>query len=517
MYIKKSDKGYVMSYGGRILNPNEVMNMVNDKTIEGKPLGKYGLNFLKLAYGGDVELPDNQSKDIDNNAMIATNSQGGTNGSHESGQNIPVSKDGQNVAAVEPGEVIADINGKQVALSKRLPNPNHSFADIYMELSKQKKELENQKMKVSEFDKRGTIEREMDKIDTKMSMLPAMQERMKPESNDKQAAEGMLLDNGGDVPTKTYIPNTLGDLQNSYGETQNMYSFDWANNILDKTTDKNNTKSQPTNYSMNDTKIQPTKPAIPSSPSNPNGYTNNTSSNSDNTSSNSDNTWSKLANLTPFIGDIANQGLINQLKGKALPLPNMEQIPTLNKNLDISQSEKNIKDNQTTMNRSIREGTSSGNVASARTRANMLDSDDKLGALYQSQVNFKNEREMAQSQLNTEVNNRNLGKMDTYNMNEDARIRDIISKESQLYNKVGEQASNLVNRQDKINLENKQLNVYKETAYDPERVNMLNLWNNLTNTGTKLDKESFWNEYSKKYPNARRDRFELDWSSGDFK
>jgi hypothetical protein len=103
----------------------------------------------------------------------------------------------------------------------------------------------------------------------------------------------------------------------------------------------------------------------------------------------------------------------------------------------------------------------------------MLDSDDKLGALYQSQVNFKNEREMAQSQLNTEVNNRNLGKMDTYNMNEDARIRDIISKESQLYNKVGEQASNLVNRQDKINLENKQLNVYKETAYDPERVNML--------------------------------------------
>jgi hypothetical protein len=387
-------------------------------------------------------------------------------------------------------------------------------------------------MKVSEFDKRGTIEREMDKIDTKMSMLPAMQERMKPESNDKQAAYGKILYKGDDDLTNVakqqdgYVPLNPNNKDDNSPVSITAYDAQHTPTDADLITENNQSINDPmynyktfaaTNYSMNNTKAQPTNPAIPSSPSNPNGYTNNTSSNSDNTSSNSDNTWSKLANLTPFIGDIANQGLINQLKGKALPLPNMEQIPTLNKNLDISQSEKNIKDNQTTMNRSIREGTSSGNVASARTRANMLDSDDKLGALYQSQVNFKNEREMAQSQLNTEVNNRNLGKMDTYNMNEDARIRDIISKESQLYNKVGEQASNLVNRQDKINLENKQLNVYKETAYDPERVNMLNLWNNLTNTGTKLDKESFWNEYSKKYPNARRDRFELDWSSGDFK
>ena len=469
MYVKKQGSKYVLSHGGRILTPEEELNIVTNKSIDNVPLGKYGLDFIKLAYGSsDVDIPDSNSQQIDEHSMVATNNEGGTKGSHETGQNIPVSKDGQQIASVEPGEVIADINGKQVALSKRLPSLNNSFADIYMSLAKQKKDLQSQLTQVQEFDKRGTIERNIDKIDARMAMLPKAQEMIKPK---EEGIGGVPKLWGGDYnigesqidkyklqntdPTYTMTsgnnPNINSPLQpeQDYGVIPtniigiNTTPTNYINQKYGVNLNKKNTTENNTNSPINPDPTDNTKPNKPTVQDNSN--------------------WGDtVLNLVPFAGDLAQEGIINRLSKKRLPLPYTEQIPTLNKDLDISQSEKNIRENRGSMEASTAEGTSSGNVAQARNRAIELSTNDQLGKLYQDKVNFKNEREAQQLGINTEINNRNLGMKFEYDMNEDASIRDIASKQSQLVSKVGEHAMNAINRKDSINYQNKYLAVMEK-------------------------------------------------------
>ena len=135
-------------------------------------------NPMGLAFGGmsDNNLPLDNSIPIDNNAEVVTNDQGGIDGSHEQGDNIPVyNKQGDQSAVVEPGEVVVDLpNGQKFALSKRL-----GTAQMYMQLVNSKNELNKILQSTPDTFKRNSIKRDIYAIDSKLNEIPRLQEQMK--------------------------------------------------------------------------------------------------------------------------------------------------------------------------------------------------------------------------------------------------------------------------------------------------------------------------------------------------
>lgn len=134
--------------------------------------------LFRLADGtanmNEAEIPTQNAEPINENADIVTNDNGGTDGSHEQGDNIPVqNQNGQVTAEVEPGEVIVDMpDGKKAALSKRL-----GFAQKYLALNDKLKELTG--LKSNDKFKNTEIERELEGIKTQMLSLPQQQEFVK--------------------------------------------------------------------------------------------------------------------------------------------------------------------------------------------------------------------------------------------------------------------------------------------------------------------------------------------------
>ena len=129
-----------------------------------------------LANGGNItNIPDSNAVPIDNNAELALNDNGTPQGFHETGQNIPAYNiNGQQVASVEPGEVIMELpDGSKYALSKRL-----GVAQIYMQLLAVKQKLIDSMSATDTFQK-NQLKREIDKIDAKINQLPAYQEHLK--------------------------------------------------------------------------------------------------------------------------------------------------------------------------------------------------------------------------------------------------------------------------------------------------------------------------------------------------
>lgn len=139
--------------------------------------GLIPLNMLvNKANGGqinNVAIPDKNAIPINGKAEIVVNNQGTTTGSHETGQNIPVTNEqGQQTANVEPGEVVMTTSkGQQYALSSRL-----GFAEKY-QMMNDMIDKANARLKVEkDLTKRTTIERNIDKVKRAMDMLPQQQE-----------------------------------------------------------------------------------------------------------------------------------------------------------------------------------------------------------------------------------------------------------------------------------------------------------------------------------------------------
>lgn len=84
---------------------------------------------------GNVTVPEKNYRSLPDGAKLLTNNNGGTTGSHENGDNIPLKKEGNTVAYAEPGEIIVD----NTVLSKRL-----GFADKYLQLEDMKKSIETE-------------------------------------------------------------------------------------------------------------------------------------------------------------------------------------------------------------------------------------------------------------------------------------------------------------------------------------------------------------------------------------
>lgn len=431
---------------------------------------------LMMGLGGGINLPDGNSEQIDEDAVVATNDNGGMSGSHEQGDNIQVNRDGQPVAEVEPGEVIADINGKQIALSKRLGIQGKSFAELYMQFSNAKQKLQVDLSKEPDFAKAGTIKRNIDKIDYQIAMLPKLQEQMKPKEDGIQAACGKKLSDGGDIEKDIFnnrirkIDFILDDFD-GFGQRYDpfgikdatMVTRPYLSGMSKDVLGKNKvvgTVKNPFNKELNLTDTSEdtfgNRKGTLMSKATPEGTMVNNNSNIKD-----DFNYDKIMNFIPFAGDIANSILINKLSKQRLPLPYKESTPILNKDLDVSGREKVINVGADNARNFIKSNTMSSNVATARNRDIELNTSSQLSKVNEDKINFKNEREMAQSQMASYIEGRNLDRLYGYKMNEDARLRDNISKQSQLFSKVGEHAVDAINRKDDIDYKNKYLDVIK--------------------------------------------------------
>ncbi len=165
------------TYGTTNINnvdPNRnVMN--NNFNAYGGKLNRFKRSMLKAFGGSTSNIPNSNAIPIDGNDELVVNNQGGTQGYHETGQNIPAyDSNGQETAQVEPGEVIMELpNGEKYALSKRL-----GVAQKYLEYIQIKEKL-IQEMIATDVFKRNAIKREIDSIDAKIQQLPAYQEQLK--------------------------------------------------------------------------------------------------------------------------------------------------------------------------------------------------------------------------------------------------------------------------------------------------------------------------------------------------
>jgi hypothetical protein len=173
-------------------NTGYTSNMKFAKT----PLNRY------YASGGNLRLPPAEHDKLSNGAELLTNPQGGTNGSHEQGDNIPISKGGQTSAIAEPGEVITkDANGKPYVISKR-----NGLAQKYMALEAMKRNVGKEKK---------------ESINKEQRMIPSQNEqiRRRIEGNKgiPEARCGRRLDAGGGLGASgitSMITGALGTVGN---------------------------------------------------------------------------------------------------------------------------------------------------------------------------------------------------------------------------------------------------------------------------------------------------------------
>jgi len=167
--------------------PTYANNPTLDRGLTALPNGSYVVNdeisqknkVVIKANGGKlnaVAIPNKNSIQINPKAELITNDEGGLQGSHETGDNIPVvNAKGQLTARVEPKEVVmTTMKGDKVALSNRL-----GFAQLYQNLDMELKTLNGQLLKTTDNATRNTIKRNADKVRYKMEMLPSRQEQMK--------------------------------------------------------------------------------------------------------------------------------------------------------------------------------------------------------------------------------------------------------------------------------------------------------------------------------------------------
>ncbi len=374
----KNTDTYTQQYFDMIrnrMNPNAVnlTNKVNlgemkSGGILGNPLSDtrsgmgYFVNKNRLyAFGGSdaVTLPKQNEVPLDDNASIATNDAGTTEGTHETGENIPVSNEsGQTGNYVEPGEVILKTANGNYALSKRL-----GFADKYMQLLATKALLENNTSATNDFTKNEN-KRNISAIDSKINKLPEEQEALKSKLNltnqPGNAAWGDLL------PTSksTYTPNyeSFGKL-NDYNAVRDLINLEpnYRTGLkakLNTATNINENTINPTNTTQNRNLLSGVGDFF----------------------KNNNITGNKVLDYaTPFIDNIGNFFLTKNTP--EIPKPNLNTAPVLETRIDDSAQKNTISDTAKAYNKYIDYNVGDITQRLANRRAMLGESTDKLNLI----------------------------------------------------------------------------------------------------------------------------------------
>jgi hypothetical protein len=131
--IKPSHRGRFTAYKQR--TGKTTSEALHSSNAHVRSMAQFAVNARKFhhAMGGPINV---KGMSLGDGNKLITNSRGGTSGTHESGQNIPIKKNNKTIAVGEPGEVL--VNDKSISnvpfvLSKRL-----GFAQKFMDLENMK-------------------------------------------------------------------------------------------------------------------------------------------------------------------------------------------------------------------------------------------------------------------------------------------------------------------------------------------------------------------------------------------
>ena len=367
-------KSYFNANGGYLFNtPYKNGGLLDGNTLSTNELIQYGLlkdggkiyikpeNNRLYAFGGSnaVSLPKQNEVPLDDNASIATNDVGTTEGTHETGENIPVSNEsGQTGNYVEPGEVILKTANGNYALSKRL-----GFADKYMQLLATKALLENNISATNDFTKNET-KRNISAIDSKINKLPEEQEALKSRLN--------LNNEQGKAAWGDLLPNN----RTNYSPTYKSFSDLNKNNIV-----SNLVNLEPNLRAGLDSKINGdmSQPAFTGSVT---GTTNNRNilSNVGNLFKDNNIKGSQILEYAvPFIDNIGNFFLTKNTP--EIPKPNLNTAPVLETRIDDSAQKNTISDTAKAYNKYVDYNVGDVTQRLANRRAMLGESTDKLNLI----------------------------------------------------------------------------------------------------------------------------------------
>lgn len=443
-------KSYFNANGGYLFNtPYKNGGLLDGNTLSTNELIQYGLlkdggkiyikpkNNRLYAFGGSdaVSLPKQNEVPLDDNASIATNDVGTTEGTHETGENIPVSNEsGQTGNYVEPGEVILKTANGNYALSKRL-----GFADKYMQLLATKALLENNTSATNDFTKNET-KRNISAIDSKINKLPEEQEALKSRLN--------LNNEQGKAAWGDLLPNN----RTNYSPTYKSFSDLNKNNIV-----SNLVNLEPNLRAGLDSKINDdmSQPAFTGSAT---GTTNNRNILSDIGNLFKDNNIKGsqiLDYAVPFIDNIGNFFLTKNTP--EIPKPHLNTAPVLETRIDDSAQKNTISDTAKAYNKYVDYNVGDVTQRLANRRAMLGESTDKLNLI--NEATSTGERTARNTNrlyaYQTAVANNAL--LDTYDTAVAAKKAGMLQDYSKNLGNIEENIQELQNRRDLEKYQAKQL------------------------------------------------------------
>jgi len=186
-------------YGGKLTSQDLVANRANQSA-----------ETIPFSQGETIGSPYNPASGVKSGSrsQTITAPNGSTQGSHETGANVPIVKDGQTVAIAEPGEeIVNNADGTADILSKRLgiAQKYRQVEDMFQRINKMIQstvdpiEQNGLKRKLAQLEvQKQILQREQQEIDAQME-ASGQQEMVDPQ----QAQEG--------VPMATYGKTLEGD------------------------------------------------------------------------------------------------------------------------------------------------------------------------------------------------------------------------------------------------------------------------------------------------------------------
>ena len=452
-------KSYFNANGGYLFNtPYKNGGLLDGNTLSTNELIQYGLlkdggkiyikpeNNRLYAFGGSnaVSLPKQNEVPLDDNASIATNNVGTTEGTHETGENIPVSNEsGQTGNYVEPGEVILKTANGNYALSKRL-----GFADKYMQLLATKALLENNISATNDFTKNET-KRNISAIDSKINKLPEEQEALKSRLN--------LNNEQGKAAWGDLLPNN----RTNYSPTYKSFSDLNKNNIV-----SNLVNLEPNLRAGIDSKINGdmSQPAFTGSAT---GTTNNRNilSNVGNLFKDNNIKGNQILDYAvPFIDNIGNFFLTKNTP--EIPKPNLNTAPVLETRIDDSAQKNTISDTAKAYNKYVDYNVGDVTQRLANRRAMLGESTDKLNLI--NEATSTGERTARNTNrlyaYQTAVANNAL--LDAYDTAVAARKAGMLQDYSKNLGNIEENIQELQNRRDLEKYQTKQISLLTEQYKD---------------------------------------------------
>ena len=193
--------------------------------------GKITRKPISFPKGGNTSsgiIPQSNNGLLDNSQTL-TNAAGTTTGSHETGQNIPIT-DGQGNTQViaEPGEVkVTNPDGSIDILSKRL-----GFAQRYENLDFKVKRLQQALAKETDVAQRNAMERELKGFEKEKELVVQQQRMVAEQMGNEVTPDGTPMAPSG----FNLKPNQVGYINPNEGWSPNQYKFNPTNDVSLKST-----------------------------------------------------------------------------------------------------------------------------------------------------------------------------------------------------------------------------------------------------------------------------------------